>query len=207
MLAAVRQYLNTRVAARLIGQTSLDQMDSEWIERVRQKWSNDGYAARHSFVRAIVDFSSRLNAGDCVLDVGSGLSTLVLNRICQFRQAKLYSLEHDPDWYRTMQRLAGDVVHFAPLTSYGDYDWYEVPNEIKSLQFQLVAVDGPPEKTTRGSRCGLLHVMGKNLAAAKILADDYRPIKPWVNDWQKAFSAKFSEIGEFVVLIEFQQKG
>jgi hypothetical protein len=201
MLSAVRQFLDTRTAVALINSATLESMNDCWIANVRAKWSNGGYAARQSYVRALVDHALQLNRGDNVLDVGSGLSTLILKRICEVKGAHLYALEHDADWCKRMRKLAGDCVRFAPLKSYGEFDWYTVPPEVQDISFQLVCVDGPPEKATRGSRSGLLHVMSRNLASATILVDDYRPTKPWVIDWQEKLGAQFNLIGELTALV------
>jgi hypothetical protein len=111
-----------------------------------------------------------------VLECGSGLTTLVLAALRGDRGASVWSLEHDPEWYRLVVRrlrhfrLRANVA-FAPLRNYGAFEWYDV-RELQLPAFSLVVCDGPPN-STRGGRFGLLPVLGGQLApGCTILLDD-----------------------------------
>jgi hypothetical protein len=61
----------------------------------------------------------------------------------------------------------------APLRSYGEFSWYDVPLEKVPPRFNLIVCDGPPQKTTPGDRYGLLPVMRDHLGPESvILLDD-----------------------------------
>jgi hypothetical protein len=61
----------------------------------------------------------------------------------------------------------------APLREYEKFSWYSPPWELMPGHFSLVICDGPPERTTKGKRYGLLPVMGERLASGcVILLDD-----------------------------------
>lgn len=112
-----------------------------------------------------------------ILDVGSGLSTLVLGIVAQRRGIVVMSLEHDAEWHRQVQeRLArydvgGIAYRHAPLGPRGEFDWYQVPADLPR-DIALVLCDGPPWDT-RGGRYGLLPSLQGHLApGCVILLDD-----------------------------------
>lgn len=106
-----------------------------------------------------------------ILDVGSGMSTMVLALYASRYGATLVSLEHDQDWLAATRRAleAAGLAHAVRLThakiqNYGDYSWYSFdPSEtLNSSTLDLVFVDGPPEGLGHGrhgvvNRC-LSHV-------------------------------------------------
>ena len=104
-------------------------------------------------------------------NAASGLSTIVLAAL----GIATTTLEHDLPWARTCQEFAQNhdmttnIIH-APLISYGDFDWYQVPPDL--LSPVLVLCDGPPG-TTRGGRYGFLPVLAEKLeSSCTILMDD-----------------------------------
>jgi hypothetical protein len=176
-------------------------MNNEWLQDVRHLWGNEGYSARISLLHTIVDIGSRLETGAQVVEVGSGLSTLLLNRLCRVRGANLVALEHVADWKRLIDRLLGDerIVLYAPLKSYGEFDWYELPSSFPSGPYSLVVVDAPPEQATPGGRFGFLPVLGPQMSADCItIVDDYRPEKPWIAKLREQCGAEFEVTGELV---------
>jgi hypothetical protein len=198
--------LSRRLLARKVSSTSLEEMDDQWIALVRRRWGNESFSARQSLLRTIVDFGSKLAAGMQVVEIGSGLTTLLLHRICELRGAKLVSLEHVAEWKRLMDRLLGDrdVVVHAPLASYGDFDWYALPQSFPAGPFDMVVVDAPPEKATPGGRFGLLPVLGPRMGAHCItIIDDFRPEKPWIAKWREKYSASFHVTGDLVATMDW----
>jgi hypothetical protein len=111
-----------------------------------------------------------------VLECGSGLTTLALAALRTDRGASVWSLEHDPRWYRFVVRQLRRFglranVELAPLRDYGAFEWYDI-GELRLPTFSLVVCDGPPNSTRRG-RFGLLPVLGGRLApGCTILLDD-----------------------------------
>lgn len=135
-----------------------------------EKWSNSGSPA----AAQVVVEAARLcrDADGPVLECGSGITTFVA---AIYARHGCWSLENSEPWRRvvvdTLQRagLPERVLH-APLIDYGDFDWYQVPDELPK-QFEAVICDGPAG-TTRGGRGGLLPVMGDRIAGATVLLDD-----------------------------------
>lgn len=93
-----------------------------------------------------------------VVELGSGVSTLLIGRMLKEAGAgKLYSLDHDAAWAERTRAhvrangLEGHVVVLdAPLARQrfdGDeYDWYQLPDEVRALQsIDLLVIDGPPQ--------------------------------------------------------------
>lgn len=88
-----------------------------------------------------------------ILDVGSGLSTMVLALYAgRTPGTKLISLEHDPKWYsETKSALASagllDAVdlRLVSLKGYADCTWYDFDPSAFGGPIDLVFVDGPPE--------------------------------------------------------------
>jgi hypothetical protein len=84
-------------------------------------------------------------------------------------------LEHDRKWYEHTAtalrrfRIEGVGLVLAPLRSYGEFSWYDVPLEKMADRFSLVVCDGPPQKTTPGDRYGLLPVMGDRLGPGTVI--------------------------------------
>jgi hypothetical protein len=144
-----------------------------WADLLRG-WGNEDYAARPTYLDAVA--AAAFAQRGPVLECGSGLTTLVLAAIAERSGSRVWSLEHEWDWYVNVRsaldrlRLSADLL-FAPLRSYGDFDWYGVdPRDLP--MFALVVCDGPPE-STRGGRYGLLPVLREHLAAGcTILLDD-----------------------------------
>ncbi|MCP3944653.1 MAG: glycosyltransferase [Desulfobacteraceae bacterium] len=93
-----------------------------------------------------------------ILEVGSGISTLVLADYCVRHGATLTSLEHDSAHYRhtcgMLQKFGLDHVvdlTLAPIKQFdfpngGSYHWYDL---VPDKKFDYVLVDGPPMKYGR----------------------------------------------------------
>jgi precorrin-6B methylase 2 len=102
--------------------------------------------------------------------------------------AIIHTLEHDPVWasvikYNLERHGLNNVkVHFSPLENYGEFDWYDVPDDLP--EFDFVVCDGPPRKT-RGGRHGLFPVMNKKIkSGARLIFDDYEDIvKSDIEQW------------------------
>lgn len=122
-----------------------------------------------------------------VVELGSGVSTIVLARLMRERGGRLTSIEHDPDWARvtraTLEREAlTDVARLveAPLEPHplglDDTPWYAQAAlaELPEAGIELLLVDGPPGYTEgmELSRYPALPALSERLAAGAIVALD-----------------------------------
>jgi len=169
-------------------------------------WGNGTWPAELDYLRATT-VAANTTPGP-ILECGSGLTTILAGTIAKKREVAVHSLEHMDKWADRMGMityLAGLTnvqVHHAPLRSYGEYDWYTVPEDLPD-NFSLVLCDGPPGRDTRGGRVGLLPSMRKALSGAVILLDDYdRPgeqaaAKEWEENWGVVMQTSPSETRVF----------
>jgi hypothetical protein len=146
-------------------------------ERLIYGWDNPVWSAEAIYLCEC--HASALKSPGPILECGSGLSTIVLAAAAHAQHHTLISLEHHQSWQQRVSnelrrlQLSNATVVFAPLRSYGAFDWYDtgavcIPNDIG-----LVVCDGPPGKT-RGGRYGMLPLMGDYLhRPCVILLDDY----------------------------------
>ena len=126
-----------------------------------------------------------------VVELGSGVSTVVLGRLLAQQGGRLTSVEHDPDWAGVVRRLLeSDGLTEAARLIEGPLEphslaldrarWYpesalaQLPAEI-----DLLLVDGPPgnEEGIERSRHPALPVLGERLGpgAMVVLDDAERP--------------------------------
>ena len=159
-------------------------------------WGNAGWSGDTRYLEAV--WRESLHARR-ILECGSGLSTLILGEVARKTGAEVYSLEHIVDWQKHVtsaltKRGLPNRVLYAPLKSYGEFDWYEVPASLPS-GFDLVICDGPPS-TTRGGRYGLLPLCKDRIERATILLDDAeRSDEQQVMDrWRSEFAVTSSVV-------------
>ncbi|WP_328461548.1 class I SAM-dependent methyltransferase [Actinoplanes sp. NBC_00393] len=120
----------------------------------------------------------------CVLELGSGTSTVWIGYLLEQIGGRLISLDHDAGYAgRTRESLVTHgltgvaEVRDAPLTPVEidgrEYPWYD-PEALADLHdVDFVLIDGPPEATGPDARFPALHVIEKRLAAeATIVLDD-----------------------------------
>ena len=146
-------------------------------------WGNESYSAHPEYLEEVVRRCT--TSSGPVLECGSGLTTILLGLFAGRRGAQVWTLEHDPEWYeRTAAvlrrfQIEGVELVLAPLRDYGQFSWYDAPIDKMPNRFSMVVCDGPPQKTTRGDRYGLLPLMGDRLGSgAVILFDDVQPQEP-----------------------------
>jgi predicted O-methyltransferase YrrM len=132
------------------------------------------------------------------LELGSGISTVVLGRLLADLGGRLVTIEHDAEWLDVVARLVdraglGDTVDLlhAPLVD----GWYERSVVTKSAEaaapVDLLLVDGPPawRPGTELSRLPAAEVLAGYLApgATLVLDDLQRPgereiVRRWTRD-------------------------
>ena len=74
-----------------------------------------------------------------ILDVGMGMSTIVMDMMCKEKKRKIVSYETDPEWYEANKHYQSDFhdIRFVP-------DWDEA--DIDNTQWSVALVDHAPAK-------------------------------------------------------------
>jgi len=93
-----------------------------------------------------------------IVELGSGVSTLMVGRLLQQMQhGRLISLDHDPGWAEETRRniVANGLQDYvevldAPLTKQQfdgkEFDWYRIPDQLRQIEnIDMLTVDGPPQ--------------------------------------------------------------
>ena len=139
-------------------------------------WGNEGWSADEDYLRRLM--SEATAAKGTIVECGSGLSTLLIAGIARQAGVAFRSLEHNAEWRtRVTNALAAhgltaySTVHYAPLQSYGQFDWYSIPDALPA-NISLIICDGPPSDTL-GGRHGVLPSLRSRMAhTCTILMDD-----------------------------------
>jgi hypothetical protein len=147
----------------------------ELLERLQLGWGNEGFAAQIEYLQE-VGRRAATTAGP-ILEVGSGLTTILMGLLAGRRGVETWSLEHIPDWrarvVRTLEQfnIPHAQVCSVALRDYDGYAWYDAPLTELPKEFQLVICDGPPGETV-GGRYGLLPVIGHRLPSGSVILFD-----------------------------------
>lgn len=138
-------------------------------------WGNEGWSADEDYLARLLREAESTKG--CIVECGSGLSTLLLATVAARTGVEVHSLEHNEEWRQRVlgalaaHGLTGATVHSAPLKNYGDFDWYTLPPQLPD-NVSLVVCDGPPSATL-GGRYGMLPVLRSHFASeCTILLDD-----------------------------------
>ena len=149
---------------------------SDVLTELARAWGEDGFRAVGGYLEEVTRWAA--NAQGPVLEIGSGLTTLILGTLVGRRGLPVWTLEHHPEFFRnteaTLKRYSLTNVHLtlAPLRDYGDFSWYDPPLDELPRDFSLVIADGPPGDV-KGGRFGLLPVLGSHFAkGVVVLLDD-----------------------------------
>lgn len=159
-------------------------------------WGNHGWSANIDYLEKI----SRLAmvTPGYILECGSGLSSLLLGLLAEKGRIRMWSLEHDSDWFdrnrETLERYGVQAVKLclAPLREYEGFSWYAPSQGSLPAKFSLVICDGPPG-TTPGGRYGLLPVMKQQLTdeCVVLLDDAHREEERQILErWRKEYGTK-----------------
>jgi len=191
------------LAMRELGKGTVHTPSRGTISRLRFGWNNDSFAADVDFLCAVAETSRRHNGN--ILECGSGLSTLLLAALTKNR---VWTLEHSEEWLeRTRDALRRfgledrAMLRHAPLKSYGDFSWYELPADLPA-HFSVVVCDGPPALTTPGARYGLLPVTHERIRGSRIFLDDAQRAEERcvIDRWRQSFGVTVESDAEFSVL-------
>ena len=146
------------------------------LSELARGWGEDGYRAVGGYLEEVAQWAAE--ARGPVLEIGSGLTTLILGTLVRRRGLPVWTLEHHPEYFRNteakLKRYDLTNVHLtlAPLRDYGDFCWYDPPLDLLPRDFGLVIADGPPGDV-KGGRFGLLPVLHSHFAPeVVILLDD-----------------------------------
>jgi hypothetical protein len=88
-----------------------------------------------------------------ILELGSGLSTLVMGLELAGTNHELHAFECDLGWFKATSTLLARygvknvVLHYAPIMPYEGFDWYGLPETLP--HFDVVLIDGPERKICR----------------------------------------------------------
>lgn len=144
------------------------------INEIWRRWDNH-YSAGPDMIHAAYHMAQK--ADGPILEVGAGITTLVMGMALQRTGQMVHALEHDLEWFRAMRdyirrwKIKGIALYYAPMQEHrvGDdaFMWYEVPAELPQ-KFALAIIDGPPRKFGRGG-------------VFKLLLDRIKDC-PWVQD-------------------------
>jgi hypothetical protein len=146
------------------------------LAQLGNAWGDDGFRAVGGYLEEVARWAAV--ARGPVLEIGSGLTTLVLGALAGRRGLPVWTLEHDPQFFRHTDKslrpygLTNVHLTLAPLRDYGEFCWYAPPLDALPRDFSLVVADGPPGDV-KGGRFGLMPVLHSHLApGVVILLDD-----------------------------------
>jgi Methyltransferase domain len=151
----------------------------------------------------------------CVVELGSGVSTVVLARLARQLRGRIWAVEHHPGWAGWVRRQldrdglgAVATVIEAELVAHprglAGAPWYDerALGELPAEGIELLLVDGPPGygEGMAGSRYPALPLLGERLApgALAVLDDADRPaereiLDTWERDEGWAFDRRSAE--------------
>lgn len=163
-----------------------------------------------------------------VVELGSGASTVMVGRLLkQLGHGRLISLDHDPEWASQTRRYIvasglQDIVEVidAPLTRQQfdgkDYDWYQVPEQLRDIQqIDMITVDGPPQAkdTSILSRYPALPAFAEKLSPQAIIyVDDagrdteQNMIKTWLQTYP-GWTSRMLDTIPGTCILERQENG
>lgn len=166
---------------------------AEMLSHLERGWDEDGFRATGGYLEEVA--KRALETDGPILEIGSGLTTVLLGLLSERRRIEVWTLEHLPQFHGItrlkLQRhhISDDHLLLAPLTDYGEFVWYDAPLHEMPKDFRLVIADAPPGDT-KGGRYGLMPVMREHLAHdALILLDDaHRPdeqavLRRWASEY------------------------
>jgi|ERR1700754_2537104 len=140
-----------------------------------QAWGDDGFRAVGGYLEEVT--RSAAKAQGPVLEIGSGLTTLILGSVAGRRGIPIWTLEHHSEFFSNTEaalkkyNLPNVHLRLAPLRDYGDFSWYDPPLDQLPRDFSLIVADGPPGEV-KGGRFGLLPVLRSHFASGAILLLD-----------------------------------
>jgi predicted O-methyltransferase YrrM len=167
------------VAGRLRDKTETDDDLAEaW------KYINNPFGAPVNVLKIAIGLA-RTSVGD-VLEVGTGLSTILLAAACPDR--RVWAIEHNPkhaDKLRDMVRQSG-VKNVVLVTAPIKHDWYDLSEDwhVFPGKFGFAFVDGPPR--SEGKRIRFLDMFGHRADVLMFDDADSDGYLDAITDWAAA---------------------
>jgi hypothetical protein len=139
------------------------------------------YAMGHTAMKALYD--ACLDAKGPILEVGSGITTILAGIACLRNGQTVHSLEHDLEWFRIVRnyiqtwKVKSIALYYAPLIEYADPEGGDKPitwygdGVLDNLpqNFDVVLIDGPPRRFGREAAYKLV---GDRIKDATWIVDD-----------------------------------
>jgi predicted O-methyltransferase YrrM len=151
------------VAGKLRDKTETDDDLAEAVNYIK-----NGYGAPVNVLKIAIGLA-RTSLGD-VLEVGTGLSTILLAAACPDR--RVWAIEHNPKHAEKLRDMVcqSGVKNIALVTAPIKGDWYDLSEDWQTLpsKFGFAFVDGPPR--AEGKRLRFLEVFGDR--AEVLMFDD-----------------------------------
>jgi hypothetical protein len=176
-LKGIRRDRQLDAALRRLAAVPVNEAPShEILVELGRAWGDDGFRAVGGYLEEVARRAAE--AQGPVLEIGSGLTTLILGTLLGRRNVPVWTLEHHAEFFHQTEArlkhcgLTNVHLTFAPLRDYGEFFWYDPPLEALPKDFSLVVADGPPGDV-KGGRFGLLPVLRSYFApGVVILLDD-----------------------------------
>jgi hypothetical protein len=146
------------------------------------KWYAEPWSMSPKGMKVIYD--TCLEAKGPILEVGSGITSILAGIACARNGQTVHSLEHDIDWFRftrnmiQMWKLKPNALYYAPLKEYPEHMdrknpntplmWYSDLEDIPE-KFDVVIIDGPPR---RFGRDGIYKLILDRIKDATWILDD-----------------------------------
>lgn len=119
---------------------------------------------------------AKTGTGD-VLELGSGLSTLVIGLALAGSNRTVHALEHDAAWLRKTEKMLTEfnitnvALHYVPLwpEDDGSYRYMLEMSDGLPETFGVALIDGPPG---RYGRVGVVKALQERIKDAKLIIDD-----------------------------------
>lgn len=128
-------------------------------------------------------YDRALEAKGPILEVGSGITTIIAGIACQRTGQMVHALEHDIEWFGAVRnfiqlwKVKAIALYYAPLQEYPIVDehhkgrnifWYEIDESLPQ-RFSLAILDGPPR---RYGREGVFKLVMDRIKRATWVVDD-----------------------------------
>lgn len=160
-------------------------------------WGNTSHSLRPSALQRLHRLA--LTASRPILDLGSGLSTIVAAVAAEKAGVAIFALENDRGHFLKLGRALLDLglksveLRHCPLVD----GWYSIPRDLPD-SFGLVVIDGPMILENRGRAYDLL---GDRIKTAHVIADDinFQPIAFPFNRWTLATGRVAERFGSYAV--------
>ncbi len=166
------------------------------------KYRNNPFAAGPHMLKSI--YENALEAKGPILEVGTGMSTVVAGIACLRTGQTVHALEHDLEWFRVMRnylqlwKLKPVNLYYAPLQEYPEHKqangqplmWHEIDEKLPKL-FGLAIIDGPPR---RYGREGVYKLMLDRIKWCPWIVDDTDEKTQW--DLVSKYAAELGKIPE-----------